>query len=187
VDRPLSSLLGTLTLPGHRAATQHWLDLYRAAGNRVPALSSLDPLRFPAALPDTWIVDRDDAGVFRFHLLGQHMIDWHGSNPKGQTFEEVYTPAVLPVVTAMVRQVIDRPAICHQHTLSTTRTRLSPVPSERIALPLADSNGRIRHLFGVTVYKTRDGHGDGLIRNDIQSEQWYPVAQAEIADTAATT
>lgn len=184
VTRPLASLIDALTLPGHRAVARYWLAQYRAAGNRVPALSSLDPLQFPAALPDIWIVDQDDDGVFRFHLLGQNMIDWHGSNPKGLTFEEVYTPAVLPAVTAMVRQVIDRPAICHQHTLSMTRNRLSPVPSERIALPLADTDGRIRHLFGVTVYKTRDGHGDGLIRNDIQSEQWYPVAQAEIAADA---
>ncbi len=187
MERPLATLLESLTLPGHRAATQHWLDLYRAAGNQVPALSSLDPLRFPAALPDTWIVDRDEDGGFRYHLLGENMIAWQGSNPKGQTFEEVYTPSVLPIVTAMVRQVVERPAICHQHTLSTTRNRLSPVPSERIALPLAGSDGRIRHLFGVTVYKTRDGHGDGMIRTDIQSEHWYPVAQAEIADTATTT
>jgi len=186
VPRPLASLIDALTLPGHRAVARHWLALYRAAGNRVPALASLDPLQFSAALPDIWIVDQDGDGVFRFHLLGQNMIDWHGSSPKGQTFEEVYTPAILPAVTAMVRQVIDRPAICHQHTLSTTRNRLSPVPSERIALPLADTDGRIRHLFGVTVYKTRDGHGDGMIRNDIQSEEWYPVAQAEIAAGDAT-
>lgn len=186
VSLPLSSLIDALTLPGHRAVAGHWLALYRAAGNRVPALASLDPLRFAAALPDIWIVDQHDDGVFRFHLLGQNMIDWHGSNPKGQTFEEVYTPAVLPAVTAMVREVIDRPAICHQHTLSMTRNRLSPVPAERIALPLADTDGRVRHLFGVTVYKTRDGHGDGMIRNDIQSEQWYPVAQAEIAPRSDT-
>jgi len=186
VTRPLASLLETLTLPGHRAVARHWLALYGAAGNRVPALSSLDPLQFSAALPDVWIVDQDDDGIFRFHLLGQNMIDWHGSNPKGLAFEEVYTQTVLPVVTAMVRQVIDRPAICHQHTLSTTRNRLSPVPAERIALPLADTDGRIRRLFGVTVYKTRDVHGDGMIRSDIQSEQWYPVAEAEIdADESA--
>jgi hypothetical protein len=180
VDRPLSTLTENLTLPGHCAVAQHWLTLYRAGSNRVPALRDLDPLQFPAALPDIWIVNHDADGRFRFHLLGQNMIDWHGSNPKGLSFEDIYTPEMLPVVTAMIRGVIERPAICYQQALSMTRNRSLPVPIERIALPLADADGNIRHLFGVTVFKTTEGHGDGPLRTEIQLDAWYPVADAEI-------
>ncbi|MCW0233912.1 MAG: PAS domain-containing protein [Ferrovibrio sp.] len=179
MDRPLSSLLETLTLPGHRAATQHWLALYRAGDNRVPMLHDLDPLQFSAALPDIWIVDLDPDGRFRFHLLGQNMIDWHGSNPKGLSFEDIYTPEMLPVVTAMVRRVIEQPAVVYQKAQSVTRNRSLPVPIERIALPLADAEGRVRHLFGVTVFMTRDGHGSGPLRTELQVDDWYPVETAE--------
>lgn len=185
MDRPLSSLLDILTLPGHRTVALHWLSLYRAGGNQVPALRDLDPLQFPAGLPDIWIVNHDPDGRFRFHLLGQNMIDWHGSNPKGLSFEEIYTPALLPVVTEMVRRVIGQPAICYQQAQSVTRNRSLPVPIERIALPLADADGRVRHLFGVTVFKTRDGHGSGAEQTEIQRTDWYPVAEAEI-ESAST-
>lgn len=178
MDRPLSELLARLTLPGHRAATQHWLDLYSAAGHRVPALRDLDPLRFPAALPDIWIVNREPDDRFRFHLLGQNMIDWHGSNPKGLSLEDIYPPAMLPVVTALVRRVTEQSAISFQQAQSLTRNRSLPVPIERIALPLADAQGRVRHLFGVTVFMTREGHGSGPLRTELQVDDWYPVAAA---------
>ena len=180
MNRPLASLLESLTLPGHRAVTQHWLELYHAGGNRVPALSSLDPLQFPAALPDIWIVDLHDDGRFRFHLLGENMIAWQGGNPKGLSFEDIYTPDILPVVTQMARRVIEQPAIsCHQ-IMSMTRHWSLPIPVERIALPMADAQGRIRHLFGVTVFRSREGHGSGAAHNEIRREDWYPVAEAEI-------
>lgn len=186
MERPLASLIETLTLPGHRAVAQHWLTLYRAGGNRVPALASLDPLQFPAALPDIWIVNLEPDGGFRFHLLGEAMIAWQGSNPKGQRFEQIYTPAVLPVISGLARRVIERPAIAYQQGLSQTRNRSLPVPIERIALPLADREGRIRHLFGVTVYKTHETYGSGTERTELQLALWFPVAEAEIAAGAAS-
>lgn len=180
VTRPLASLLETLTLPGHRAVAQHWLALYRAAGNRVPALASLDPLQFPSALADSWIVDLSDDGRFRFHLLGQNMISWRGSNAKGMSFEEIYRPEVLTVVNGMARRVIEQPAISYQQMQSQIRDWSLPIPVERISLPMADGQGRIRHLFGATIIKARPGQGGGAERIELQRDDWYPVAQAEI-------
>ncbi len=180
VDLPLSDLLATLTLPGHRAVTQHWLDLYRTSGNRVPALRDLDPLRFPAALPDVWIVDHGDDDRFRFHLLGQNMIDWRGSNAKGLSFEEIYPPDMLDLVNGMARRVIGQPAISHQQMQSQIRDWSLPIPVERISLPLADATGRVRHLFGATIIQSRPVHGGGPERIAIHRDHWYPVAAAEI-------
>jgi hypothetical protein len=181
VTRPLASLLESLTLPGHRAVAQHWLALYRAAGSQVPALSSLDPLQFPAALADSWIVDLAEDGRFRFHLLGQNMISWRGSNAKGMSFEEIYPPEVLPLVNGMARRVIEQPAISYQQMQSRIRDWSLPIPVERVSLPMADGSGRIRHLFGATIIKARPGQGGGAERIELQRDDWYPVAQAEIA------
>lgn len=180
MDRPLSSLVDSLTLPGHRAIAGHWLTLYRAAQNRVPPLSSLDPLQFPAALPDIWVVNLGEDGRFRFHLLGENMIAWQGGNPKGLSFEDIYPPEMLPVVTAMARRVLEQPAISYQQIMSMTRNWSLPIPIERIGLPMADAEGRHRHLIGVTVFRSRQGHGSGVQSSEIRRDDWFPVAQAEI-------
>ena len=187
MDHPLASLIDALTLPGHRAVAQHWLALYRATGNRVPALSSLDPLQFPAALADSWIVDFDADGRFRFHLLGQNMISWRGANAKGMSFEEIYPAEVLPIVNGMARRVIEQPAISYQQMQSQIRDWSLPIPVERIALPMADTAGRIRHLFGATIIRANPGQGGGAERVEMQRDDWYPVAQAEIAATDPDT
>jgi hypothetical protein len=181
VTRPLASLIDVLTLPGHRAIARHWLALYRAAGNLVPALSSLDPLQFPAALADSWIVDLCEDGRFRFHLLGQNMISWRGANAKGMSFEEIYPPDILPIVNGMARRAIEDPAISYQQMQSQIRDWSLPIPVERLSLPMADSAGRIRHLFGATVIRARPGQTAGAERIELQRDDWYPVAQAEIA------
>ncbi|MEK9970129.1 MAG: PAS domain-containing protein [Ferrovibrio sp.] len=177
--RPLSDLLETLTLPGHRAAAEHWLALYGAAGNRVPKLRDLDPLRFPAALPDVWIVDHGDDGRFRFHLLGQNMIDWRGANAKGLSFEEIYPPDRVPVVNSMALRVISEPAISHQQMLSRIRDWSLPIPVDRIAMPVCDEAGRIRHMFGVTIVRGQPGQGGDTEQIELQRDDWYPLAQAD--------
>ncbi len=187
MTRPLASLPDALTQPGHRAIAQHWLALYRAANNQVPALSRLDPLQFPAALADSWIVDLCEDGRFRFHLLGQNMIRWRGANAKGMSFEEIYPPEALPLVNGMARRVIEEPAISYQQMQSQIRDWSLPIPIERIALPMADSSGRIRHLFGATIIKARPGQGGGGERIELQRDDWYPVAQAEIAACSTDT
>lgn len=185
MDQPLSRLPDALTLPGHRAVARHWLALYRAADNRVPALGNLDPLQFSVALPDIWIVDLADDGRFRFHLLGQNMISWRSGNAKGMSFEEIYPPEMLPVVNGMARRAITQPAVSHQQMLSRIRDWSLPIPVERVALPMADAQGHIRHLFGATIVRPRDHRGRGEEHSEIHREEWYPVAQAEItAETA---
>lgn len=186
VDRPLARLLESLTLPGHRAVAGHWIALYHAAGHRVPALSSLDPLQFPAALADSWIVDLAEDGCFRFHLLGQNMIRWRGASAKGMSFEEIYPAEVLPIVNDMARRVIGQPAISYQEIQSQIRDWSLPIPVERIALPMADGQGRVRHLFGATVIRSRPGQGGSTERVEIRREAWFPVAAAEIAADGAT-
>lgn len=181
VTRPLASLLDTLSLPGHRAIARHWLTLYRAGDNRVPALSSLDPLQFPTALADSWIVDLAEDGRFRFHLLGQNMISWRGANAKGMSFEDIYPAEMLPFVNGMARRVIEEPAISYQQMQSQIRDWSLPIPIERIAMPMADAAGRIRHLFGATIIRGRPGgQAGGSERVELQRDDWYPVAQAEI-------
>ncbi len=88
-QRPLDALLGDVALPGHRQMVQHWFDLHAAAGHRIPRYRALDPLNFPLALPDIWIVEARDDGHLYFQLLGENLVEWYGYSPKGKSMEEV--------------------------------------------------------------------------------------------------
>lgn len=183
VDRSLDTLLQDQTLTTHRVVTAHWLDLYAAAGNRVPRLRDLDAIRFAAALPDVWIVDAETDGRYRFHLAGQSLIDWYGSSPKGLYMEQIYPPAVLAFITVTAESIIGKPAVCFQKATSLTRNWNLPIPMERLGFPMVDDAGRVRHIFGITTFFSREGHGQGPEPSKAEVEIWYPVSAGRISSS----
>lgn len=178
MDRALSDLLTDLRLPGHRQMAQHWLELYERAGRRVPALADLDAMQFPRALNDSWIVDATDDGRFRMRLAGEGLSRWYGFNPKGRHYEEFFPPAVLPVVSAQSRHVLEGPYIGYHHMHSTIPEWTVPAAFERLALPLADADGRCRHILGATLFHGHNDLGRGPEATFVDADHWYAVSAA---------
>lgn len=176
-ERPLDSLLDDVALPSHRLMVQHWFDLYAAAGNRIPAFRALDPLRFPSALSDIWIVEWRDDGHLYFNLVGQNLVDWYGYSPKGKSMEEVYPPVMVPLINALSHNILGKPAIYYQKAFSLTPNWSVEIPMERIGLPLTDEQGRLRFVAGITTLLDRHGHGSGPVTSHVAQEWWYPVPQ----------
>lgn len=175
VQRAFNALPNDIALPGHRLMVQHWLDLYAAAGHRIPCIRALDPLQFPAALADIWIVEYRDDGRLYFHLVGQNLVDWYGSSPKGKSMEEVYPPAMVPLINSLSHEVLGRPAVCYQKAHSLTPHWSVPIPMERVALPMTDEAGRLRWVAGITTMLDRHGHGSGPVSSRVAQQFWYPV------------
>ena len=168
MDRPLDSLLDDLELPGHRAVAEHWLELH-ARSRGIPALSALDPLRFPRALADTWIVDATDDGRFRFRLMGETLVNWYGRKTKGLYYEDLFPPALVPDLHGQSRAVLERPCIAFQHLQVEAREPYLPRHFQRLVLPLCDAAGRPAHLLGNSVFnQTQDGPVP-------QISYWYPI------------
>lgn len=178
MDRPLNALLSDLRLPGHLQLAEHWLELYQNHGHRVPSLSTLDPIRFPKALADSWIVDAEDGDRFRIRLSGETLVSWYGFNPKGRYYEELFAPAILPVVTEQSRRVVADPAICYHRMHTTIPDWTVPAFFERLALPLADAEGRVRHLVGATLFLGEADHGKGGKAAVVDADYWYAVSAA---------
>lgn len=174
-ERPFDALLDDIALPSHRLIAQHWLDLYAAAGNRVPCIRALDPLQIPAALSDIWIVEWRDDGRLYFHLVGQNLVDWYGYSPKGKSMEEVYPPAMVPLINALSHEVLGRPALCYQSAYSLTPNWSVPIPMERLAMPMTDEQGRLRWAAGITTLFDRHGHGSGPVSSRVAQQSWYRV------------
>lgn len=177
-QRPFDALLRDIALPAHRLMVRHWLDLYAEAGQRIPCIRALDPLQFPAALPDIWIVEWREDGRLYFHLVGQNLVDWYGYSPKGKAMEEVYPPAMVPLINALSHEVLGQPAICYQNAYSLTPHWSVPIPMERVALPMTDEQGRLRWVAGITTLLDSHGHGSGPVSSRVAQQNWYPVPQA---------
>ena len=174
-QRPLDTLLDDVALPGHRLMVQHWFDLHAAGGNRIPRWRALDPLQFPAALPDIWIVEWRNDGRLYFQLVGQNLVDWYGYSPKGKSMEEVYPPAMVPLINALSHNILGKPAIYYQKAFSLTPHWSVAIPMERLALPLTDDEGRLRWVAGVTTFLDSNGRGSGPVSSRVAEEFWYPV------------
>ncbi|MFN4309843.1 MAG: PAS domain-containing protein [Ferrovibrio sp.] len=177
MDSGLASLIGDIPDPKIRLVAQHWLNLYRQAGG-IPSLRLIDPLQLHQALPDTWILDLHDDGMPSIRLAGETLADWFGRSLKGLRLDEVYNAQMLPLMLDMVRRVTDTPGILLQHASSTPATRSFAVPFDRLILPLCDDAGAIRHVLGVSVFSSRDGHGHGPERTSIETEKLYRVGPA---------
>jgi hypothetical protein len=177
-DRPLSQLLQDVELPGHVALAQHWLDLYARHG-RIPRLADIDPTQFPKALADVWMVDAESDGRFRVRLTGQTLVTWYGRSPKGLYYEELFGPEILPVVVAQANRVLHGRSI-GLHQMNTTVPDWSiPASFRRLAMPLADGEGRLRHMIGATLFSNDShheaSHGKGGIATQMQHELWYAI------------
>lgn len=176
MDRPLTSLLEDLRLPGHRAVAEHWLALRAAAGGGIPPLGAIDAMRFPKALPDIWIVDAEADGRFRFRLCGEALVAWYGVNPKGRHYDDIFPASVMPQVQAESRRILDTPAVGYQKLRSQVADEHVPAAYERLVVPLAGEDGRPRHLLGVSRFRS---HADPPPRQtqtpDPEFSYWYPI------------
>jgi len=169
MDRPLASLLDDLDLPGHRAVAEHWLALYRSTG-AIPTLAEIDPLNFPRALSDAWIVDADDDGKFRFRLMGETLQAWYGRNTKGLSYQDLFPAAVVPILELQSRRVLERPCAGFQRVHTNVPDIHMPRSFERLTLPLRDKSGeRVAHILGNSIFNREAGDPAPEI------EYWYPI------------
>lgn len=135
------------------ALFDHWLSLW-SPGN-IPRRKSIDPTAFPRSLPYIWIYRLLYDGDFNCVLSGEEINAAWGRNIKGMSSREIIG---VEYDTTHPRwlAVINYPAILY---LSQLELGL-PKRSERIALPLADDDGVIRSIIGLSIYTSHYGAWD---------------------------
>lgn len=185
MNRPIDRI-GDDVPPGPlQVLVRHWLDLYHRAGGRVPALRAVDALQFGPALKDAWIIDAGADGRFRFRLCGETLADWYGFNPRGRAYEEVFHAQALPQVIAQTRMVLDRPMAMFQRQSAVIADRSAPAGFCRVGLPLADAEGRVRHMLGATRFDEVVFNGRGSIATWPEFECGYVIPPLAATGNAA--
>lgn len=130
-------------------------DTWIAAGNgsRPPRYDSMKPARFPALLPDIWLMDYErESRQLRYRLEGEHIRARYDASLVGRTLQETVAPDALERVQRYFLACVERPAIClvigrlyHEWQ--------QPGYGERMLLPLMGTDGTPSGLIGITICK----------------------------------
>ena len=130
------------------ALFDHWMSLWSPGS--VPRRSEIDPTAFPKALPHSWIYRFEEDGDFRCVLAGEKINEAWGRSIKGMSSREIIGDDH-EVAHPRWLTVINQPAF-----LYTTQAELNmPKKSERLVLPVAERDGSIRSVLGISCYSNR--------------------------------
>lgn len=147
-----ATLLDDMPQPMHRSLVEHWLELYRAAGNRLPPLTAVDPIRFGRYLPDICILDHDGGDRFVYRLSGGNVDEFYGRRVKGCNMADLVETPTRERLIDMAQAIISLPAAV-LHGLSSMLPQWNySVALTRISLPLADAEGVPRHIISATQF-----------------------------------
>jgi hypothetical protein len=150
MSHDFTTLLDDMPQPMHRALVSHWLDLYAAAGHRVPPVTAIDPLQLGRHLPDICILNHEGGNVFRFRLAGGHVNEMYGQEVKGKDLAEVVESPTRERLLDMAHAILAPPtAILHGLSSMLPQWNYS-MALQRISLPLADAAGVPRHIISAT-------------------------------------
>ncbi|WP_420404569.1 PAS domain-containing protein [Nisaea sp.] len=129
------------------ALFEHWMSLW--SPGTVPLRRRIDPTAFPTALPHSWIYRYEADGDFRCVLAGEMINAAWGRSIKGMTSREIIGDDHEEAHPRWLT-VINRPAILY---LTQSELRM-PKKSERLVLPVAEHDGSIRAVLGISCYTT---------------------------------
>lgn len=124
----------------------HWKSLW--APGVVPKRSAIDPTAIPKALTFCWIYRLEDDGDFYCILAGEEINLAWGRRIKGLSSREIIGDDHVEAHPRWLT-VINRPAI---YFLSQSKLDM-PKKTERLVLPVAEDDGSIRCVFGVSHYE----------------------------------
>lgn len=131
------------------------LDIWESLGKGSipPGRDALRPERFPALLPDVWLMDYlPETRELRYRLEGASIRARYDESLIGKTLKDVVAPDALEKVERYFLACVERPAICmavgrlyhewHQ-----------PGYGERVLLPLFAEDETADGLIGITICK----------------------------------
>jgi hypothetical protein len=86
-----------------RKGFEYWRQ--KAAG-RLPRRAEIDPVDIPHLLPHVRLVDVEEAGRFRYRLVGSEARLHHATNPTGRYVDEALSPPAGPRIVALYEECV---------------------------------------------------------------------------------
>lgn len=124
---------------------QYWNDV---RGQRLaPERFDIEPARIAAILPETCILERDEAGSCQFRLAGTRICDNWGRELRGAGLHDLMLPSDRPVLEEMLASITTQGAVGLLELSAATRDGRA-VLFEVLILPLLHTNGAVTRYLG---------------------------------------
>ncbi|RED53425.1 PAS domain-containing protein [Aestuariispira insulae] len=150
--------------PHLTAVLKTWQDLHQAVG-KIPRKSAFDPVNFPRSLPYCWLYEYvSEADDFLCRVSGSVVDEAWGQPIRDHLVGEFMPPDLAETSLPRMRNVINKPALLHIRRYCDTTQK----PVEKLVLPLADENDRIRFVFGTSHYQYRPNRFEADSGDDFQ-------------------
>jgi hypothetical protein len=168
----LEQLAIEIKSPIVRSLFDHWCAVRN--GRQVPTWRDIDATCFVPALPliSVWQIDPD--GIARGRLCGNETRYFFGHNIKGKTLEEVFPPALVQELRALLFDVVENRVIVHMRTEMPNRM-LETVEYERISLPFSSDGTACDGIISV-----RDGVGIVPVEQYDRDTAWTRTAENRV-------
>lgn len=155
---------GAIPDPRLRNLAGYWSE--RCRDGLVPRRSDIDPLEFPALLPNIILLDRIAAPQgdrFRFRLTGTAVVDFAGRELTGHHLDEVLPPTYFEFVALTHHLAIQRQRPVYASSLYHDKGNFVNALTYRLVMPLR-IKGDEPDLIMVCQFwqrRTEDGHWRG--------------------------
>ena len=156
-----------------RQAEAYWNALRE--GEPIPRRSQVDPRGLENILGQTFIVQRIAPGIGRFRLAGRDINALAGMEVRGMPISALFTPKGRKVLSAVLENMFETPAIAELSLATQARFARSPVPASMILLPLRTDTDDVSRALGVLA--CGDISGTAPVRFDVTGQDMRPVVQ----------
>ena len=130
------------------SSTQTLIDYWQArrVGRYAPTRASIDPMDFPALLPQVLIIGRKFPGEYLFRLAGGFVTDLHGRDLRGVDFTSLWAQnARLPLKSALE---FSRRQAEPVHVVADAQAGAHTLPLEITFLPLSNAEHLVDRFLG---------------------------------------
>jgi hypothetical protein len=146
------------------------------AGRLAPQRLEIEPSRIAGILSETFMLERIDAGTFKYRLAGTRLCEMFGSELRGGNFLEEWSEADRHVLARDLAAVCERGAVA-VIGLEGSSDRRHRVELEAVLLPLVHAGQSISRIIGAmsTVSSPHWLHNEPLVsRRVLRHELIWP-------------
>ncbi|WP_420549471.1 PAS domain-containing protein [Curvivirga sp.] len=144
-------LLSKIENEGARILLHHWSEIYERE-DRLPQRTDIDPLSFIKFTPYIWIIKRVSKSEYIYRLVGDHIIENFGMEIAGVYLHDFFSGEMLDAMMTFLNTVTDQKTAALHHGYRHLPTCDYPVQYERLSLPLANQEGKVRYIIGYTFF-----------------------------------
>lgn len=156
--------------PGIRQFLDVWLSLFHDAGHVAPQRWSIDPHRLRGLLPCVWLYERTEDKSYTCLLAGEEISFAWARPMRLRKLSEIIPHGGHLLVESRFNVVLDEQVIAHGLSPTTGKAH---IVAERLYAPIADRDGEVRYVFGISRYQQlkqdsaelySDGVRDAVVR-----------------------